>query len=176
MNGIDNPILFYTASCIIIFSAILTIYFRNIFYSLISAIIVFLMTGVLFYILGSEYNAIVQVAIYGVAVPIILGIAIMFTNLKNNIVENNNFLSKYLIFLFGIVFILAFIYLALTSYAIMPVGFNLIEKTNSSFVSTISSFGNGLFVRYVWAFEIVSLVLTIVVVGLTLFRRDKCKK
>ena len=34
--------------------------------------------------LGSEYNAIIQAAIYGLAVPVIIGISIMFTTGKGN--------------------------------------------------------------------------------------------
>mgnify|MGYP003294301128 CR=1 FL=1 len=65
----------------------------------------------------------------------------------------------------------------LTSLAIMPVGFNVLDEIGTNAVQSISAFGSGIFVRYVWAFEIISLILTIVVVGLTLFRRiNKCKK
>ena len=57
--------------------------FNNIFYSLLSAIIVFFIAGMFFYVLGSEYNAVIQIAIYGVAVPVIHGLAIMFTEKEN---------------------------------------------------------------------------------------------
>ena len=84
MNGMDNSIIFYSASFIMLLFAVLTLCFKNIFYSLISAIVVFFFAGLFFYLLGSEYNAVIQIAIYGVAVPIILGVAVMFTNLKGN--------------------------------------------------------------------------------------------
>ena len=83
MSGMYNPIVFYPAAILMILFAILAIKFRNIFYSLICAIGVFFLAGLFFYILGSEYNAIIQIAIYGVAVPVVLGLAVMFTNLKN---------------------------------------------------------------------------------------------
>ena len=82
MNGMFSPIIFYPLAIALILATIFAISFRNIFYSLLSSIVVFFITGVLFYILGSEYNAIIQIAIYGVAVPVILGLAIMFTNTK----------------------------------------------------------------------------------------------
>ena len=63
-----NPIIFYPLAIVLVLAAIFAISFRNIFYSLLSAIVVFFITGVLFYILGSEYNAVVQIAIYGIAI------------------------------------------------------------------------------------------------------------
>ena len=82
MSGISNPIIFYPLAIMLILFAYLTISLKNIFHSLLSAILVFFITGVIFFVLGSEYNAVVQIAIYGFAVPIVLGLAIMFTNLK----------------------------------------------------------------------------------------------
>ena len=41
MNGITNPIVFYPAAVVMILFALLSIKFNNIFYSLLSAIIVF---------------------------------------------------------------------------------------------------------------------------------------
>lgn len=177
MSGIDNPIIFYSLASLLILFAILTISVRNIFRSLLSAIVVFFLVGLLFYILGSEYNAVIQIAIYGVAVPVVLGLAIMFTNLKKAEKEEKISNLNYLLILAVGLFILTVIYLMLTSLAIMPVGFNIAEEIGTSAVQSISAFGSGIFVRYVWAFEIISLILTIVVVGLTLFRRiNKCKK
>ena len=60
MNGITNPIVFYPAAVVMILFALLSIKFNNIFYSLLSAIIVFFIAGMFFYILGSEYNAVIE--------------------------------------------------------------------------------------------------------------------
>lgn len=173
MNGLDNPIVFYPVAVLMILFGILTIKFRNIFYSLLSAIVVFFIAGMFFYVLGSEYNAVIQIAIYGIAVPIILGIAIMFTNLKNPDKNNNKkSILKYLMFLTGGIFILAFIYLILTSFAVVPVGFNVSEQIGGTTLSTITAISSGLFIRYVWAFELISILLTIIVVGLVCLNKE----
>ena len=62
----------------------MSIKFKKIFYSLLCAITVFFLAGFFFYVLGSEYNAVIQIAIYGIAIPVILGLAVMFTNLKKD--------------------------------------------------------------------------------------------
>lgn len=176
MSGIDNPIIFYPASFLLILFSILSIGFNNIFKSLLFAIGVFFLVGFLFYILGSEYNAIIQIAVYGIAVPVVLGIAIMFTNTKAlDFKKEASNLNYVLILTIGL-FILAIVYLVLTSLTVTPNGFNFSEELGTNSLQLISAFGNGIFVRYVWAFEILSIILTMVVVGLTLFKGEKCKK
>ena len=79
---INNPIIFYIASVLIIGFAFGSMIMKNIIYSLLCAIMVFFSASIIFYMLGSEYNAIIQAAIYGFAVPIIIGLSIMFTTGK----------------------------------------------------------------------------------------------
>lgn len=175
MNGLDNPIVFYPAAVVMLLFAVLSIIFKNIFYSLLSAIAVFFLAGMFFYVLGSEYNAVIQIAIYGVAVPVILGIAIMFTNLREHNEQAHKSKSsplKYVMFLTAGIFILSLIYLILTSFAIMPIGFNMSEQLGGTPIGVISAISSGIFVRYVWAFELVSVLLTIIVVGLVCLNKD----
>lgn len=173
MNEITSPIIFYPASVLLILASILTFKFKNIFYSLISAIVVFFVVGMIFYILGSEYNAVIQIAIYGVAVPIVLGLAIMFTDSNSSTKNKKEDLFKYLMILSGGIFMLAVVYLIMTSNVITPDCFTLAESTNINSRIALFSFGQGLYVSYVWAFELVSIILTIVVAGLTILNRNK---
>lgn len=175
MNGIYNPIIFYPSALLLVLFAFLAIKFQNIFYSLLSAILVFFLAGFFFYVLGSEFNAVIQIAIYGIAVPVILGLAIMFTNLRKEEKLKNTGSSnlKYVMFVTGGVFILALIYLILISLVINPIGFNTTELVNNSASQVINSFSRCIFVKYVLGFEFVSLLLTIIVVGIALlYRKD----
>ena len=177
MNGIDNPIVFYPMAILLVIFALASVFIKNIFYSLLCAIAVFFVTGLVFYILGSEYNAIIQVAIYGIAVPIILGLAVMFTasDKENQKKSKKNF--NYLVCLTAGIFILALVYLLMTSLVIIPVGFNVGEKFDFNSLQVISVIASSIFVKYVWAFELVSVILTIIIVGITLSRKEeKCKK
>lgn len=168
MNGIDNPIVFYPVSVLIILFAIMAISFRNIFYSLLSAIMVFFLAAVVFYVLGSEYNALIQIAVYGLAVPVILGLAIMFTNLKTKEDKPSSKLTFGMAFAAGL--------FVITSFAIIRFGLAVPEFYGVNPVGAMSAFGNGIFVKYVWAFELMSLILTIIVVGLSLFKGGRCQK
>lgn len=173
MNGMFNPILFYPSALLMIIFAILAIRFKNIFYSLLSAILVFFFAGFFFYILGSEYSAVIQIAIYGVAVPIVLGLAIMFTNLKKEYkTEAKNSNLKYLMILTSGIFILALLYLVMTSKVVSNFGFNFSDNIKNTSVQVLSAFSQGIFVNYIYAFELIALILTIVVVGITLLNKE----
>lgn len=177
MSGMFNPIIFYSIAILMILTAILTINLKNIFHSLLSAICVFFLAGIIFYILGSEYNAIIQIAIYGVAIPIILGMAVMFTDFRNskkNLSEQTNL--KYLVLLISGIFILVFSYLILTSNALNPMDISFDINTKNASIQVINIFSRKIFIDYVWAFELVSIILTIIVAGLTLFNRVEEKK
>lgn len=171
MNGIDNPIVFYPAAVVLLLTALLSIKFKNIFYSLLCAIVVFFLAGMFFYVLGSEYNAVIQIAVYGVAVPVILGLGVMFTDTKSKVASSDS-TFKYIIFLCCGIFTLALIYLGMTSLVVIPQGFNLSEFHTTNPLGAMNAFANGIFVKYVWAFELVSIILTIIVAGLTLFKKE----
>ena len=64
---INNPVIFYSASVLITIFALLALFARNVVYSLLAAVVVFFFGALFFYLLGSEYNAIIQAAIYGLS-------------------------------------------------------------------------------------------------------------
>ena len=166
---ISNPIIFYTASTIIIVFAIATILQKNIIYSLLNSIMVFFTTAIFFYMLGSEYNAIIQAAIYGFAVPIIIGLSIMFTTWKK--VETKNFLLPMLIVVSSVLFVLLFADIIVVSNIDIPDTFHYVEIQQTNAYDILSSFARGIYINYVWAFELLSLLLTIVIAGFTMFRK-----
>ena len=169
---ISNPVIFYIAAFILILFALLSMFLKNVIYSLLAAVMVFFDAALLFYVLGSEYNAIIQAAIYGLAVPVIIGVSIMFTNGKTK-ESGKGFTLPYITMICGGVFVLAFLYLVMISIAIIPGTFNIQELAQVNAFDTMSAFAKGLFINYVWAFELVSLLLTIVIAGLTMFNNKK---
>ena len=168
---LNNPVYFYiTLSCLIIFT-VFSLCLKNIIYSLLSAILVFFSGALLFYILGSEYNAIIQAAVYGLAVPVIIGLSIMLTNREEKL--KYGFTVPYITLICGGIFLMAFIYLILMSISLIPNTFNLVEISQVNSFDIISSFAKRIYIDYIWAFELLSLLLTIVVAGLTLFKKGR---
>ena len=165
---INNPVVFYIASFLIISFALLSVFLKNIIYSLLCAVMVFFSASIFFYILGSEYNAIIQAAIYGLAVPVIIGISIMFTTGKGK--NRRESVLPMITILAGALFIMAFIYILMISLAMLPDSFHVMELVPFNSYDVISEFARGIYIDYVWAFELLSLLLTIVIAGFTLFR------
>lgn len=173
----ENAIIFYSASFLIIIFGILTIALRNIFYSLLSAICVFFLTAVFFFILGSEYNAVIQLAVYGFAIPVILGCGIMFTNFRATRRRRNKN-SDYAGVLTGGIFIMAVIYIILVSIVVVPKGFyhGMMFDINMNSYYNFEIFSKGIFIKYVFAFELISVILTVIAAGLTMIKRGEIKK
>lgn len=168
---INNPIIFYTSAVFLIVFALVSLIDRNIIRSLLSAIIVFFSAAIFFYVLGSEYNAIIQAAIYGLAVPVIIGLSIMFTSGQKDYSKEHT-LPLITIFAAGI-FFSAFVFIVMISLAILPDSFHITEIPQVNFFDVISSFAKGIFINYVWGFEIISILLTIVIAGFTLYKKGR---
>ncbi len=160
---INNPVVFYIASFLIIGFALLSVFLKNIIYSLLCAVMVFFSASIFFYILGSEYNAIIQAAIYGLAIPVIIGLSIMFTTGKAK--SRKESILPMIIFFACALFIMAFV-----SLVMLPDSFHVMELVPFNSYDVISEFARGIYIDYVWAFELLSLLLTIVIAGFTLFR------
>ena len=168
---ITNPVIFYTASSILLIFTFITMFARNIVNALLASIVVFFVSAVFFYILGSEYNAIIQASIYGIAIPIIIGISIMFTTGKKEKNKNNGI--SYVLLLASAVFVMAFIYIIMISLIILPDTFNILEPVQTSSKEIIFAFSRGIFKNYVWSFELLSLLLTIVIAGLSMHNKKR---
>ena len=169
---INNPVIFYLASALIILFTFFALFARNVIYSLLWAVLVFFSGALFFYILGSEYNAIIQAAIYGLAIPVILGLSIMFgCGLKQSRTKIRRGYFSYILFICAGIFIMAFIYLIMISLVINPGTFHIAEIQQTTTYDTLRAFARGIFINYVWAFELVSLLLTIVIAGLSLWRK-----
>ena len=171
---INNPVVFYIASFLILVFALLSMFLKNIIYSLLCAVMVFFTASIFFYMLGSEYNAIIQAAIYGFAVPVIIGISIMFTTGKNK--SGGESTLSLIMLVAGALFIMAFIYVIMISLSMLPDSFHIMEAVPFNSYDVISEFARGIYIDYVWAFELLSLLLTIVIAGLTLFKGRNTQK
>ena len=166
---IDNPIIFYIASSLIVVFALITVYQKNVLYSLLASIVVFFSAAIFFYMLGSEYYAIIQAAIYGLAVPVIIGLSIMFTTCKK--IETKRLLLPVLAVLCAMFFVFLFADIIIFSNLDIPDTFHLMEIQQTNAYDVLSSFARGIYMDYVWAFELLSLLLTIVIAGFTMFKK-----
>lgn len=165
-----KSLIFYGFSGALIVFALFSLFSNRILYSLLSAICVFLTAAGLFYLLGAEYNAVIQIALYGVAIPILFVLAIMFTADSQDkkiylTVQPRLFFS----FLgLGVLF-LSLVYLMATALSLNSSSAWIMQKQTMSInkYQMFSSLSNLLFGDYVVAFELFSILLLVVVVGIS---------
>ena len=170
MNSSDifTCIIFYLCAANVIFSSIFTILSKRIMHSLLFAVILFFTIGIIFLFLSAEYNAIIQIAVYGVAIPILFVLAIMFTSHK---VDKNIYLSFTPRFIFTVVAAILFI---LTLFNILLISSSVIEWlfTPQSVISInryeiFKAISDGLYVKFLLSFEMIALLALSVIVGLS---------
>ena len=175
---IFKTLIFYGFAGGIIFFALFSLFSLRILYSLLAAVCVFFAAAGIYFMLGADYNAVVQVAIYGVAIPILFVFAIMFTSDK---ADKKNYLTFsprfYFAFLSLGVLFLSLIYLLATSLSLTS-NSNWIVQKQTMFINKYQMFkalSDGFFENYVFAFELFSILLLIVVVGISTFNFVKEK-
>lgn len=165
-----KSLIFYGFAGAIILFAVLSIFSRRILYSLLAAVCVFFATAGVYFILGADYNAVIQIAVYGIAIPILFVLAIMFTSDK---LDKKIYITAKprLFFSFlglGVLFS-ALIYLIATSLSLNSNAAWVIQK-QTMFINKyqmFSAISDGFFINYVVAFELFSILLLIVIVGIS---------
>lgn len=181
MNEVDiiRSITFYGFAVAIIVFAVLTLFARRILYSILFAVITFFCVGGIFFSLGADYNAVVQIIIYGVAIPVLLLFAIMFTSAYESRKINLTFSPR-----FFVVFLSASLLFMMLWYAVQ-FALNMSDRVSAIFNNTLPEFNslemfmtmaNGLYLTYSLPFILVGLMILFVVVGISTLNVVKEKK
>lgn len=163
-----KSLIFYGFAGVTILFAVLSIFSIRILYSLLAAVCVFFAVAGLYFLLGADYNAVIQIVIYGIAIPILFALAIMFTADK---IDKKTFLTLkprffFSFFAIGVLF-LSLIYLIATSLSLSSNAAWILTK-QTMFINKYQMFkaiSDGFFINYVYAFELFSILLLVVVVG-----------
>lgn len=165
-----KSLIFYGFAGVTILFALLSVFAFRILYSLLAAVCVFFAVAGVYFLLGAEYNAVVQIAIYGLAIPILLAFAIMFTADKSDKINAISFKPRFFLGFLAIgVLFLSLVYLIATSLSLNSnVAWVLARQT--MFINKyqmFSAISQGFFVNYAYAFELFSVLLLVVIVGLS---------
>ena len=94
---IIESIIFFGFAGLTLLFALLSIAAKNILYSLLFAVIAFFFAGGVFFSLNADYNAVAQISIYGVAIPVLFLFAIMFTSENEKKEINLSFSPRFFI-------------------------------------------------------------------------------
>ncbi len=163
-----KSLIFYVFAILIVMFAVYSLFANKIVYAVISAISLFITTSGIFFLLGADYNAVIQILIYGIAIPIIFVLSIMFTADKLDKKINITFSPRFFIAI-GSIFILfsTLIYLIATSLSLDSNASWLFTKQTMSInkYQMFNSIASGLFTDYAFAFAIFSILLVVIIVG-----------
>jgi len=162
-----KSLIFYGFAGAIILFALFSIFSIRILYALLSAVCVFFATAGIYFLLGADYNAVVQITIYGISIPILFVLAIMFTAEK---LDKKIYLTLKPRFFFsflglGILF-LSLVYLIVTSLSLSSneAWITLKQTMLINKYQMFHALSEGFFINYVFAFELFSILLLMVVV------------
>lgn len=165
-----KSLIFYGFAGVIILFALLSVFSFRILYSLLFAVGVFFATAGIYFILGADYNAVIQVAIYGIAIPILFALAIMFTSDKLDKKTYITFKPRFFFTFLGLgALFLSLLYLIATSLNLSS-NANWVLQKQTMFINKYQMFNalsEGFFTNYVIAFELFSILLLIVVAGIS---------
>lgn len=165
-----KSLIFYGFAGATILFAFLSVFSFRILYSLLFAVGVFFAAAGIYFLLGADYNAVVQIAIYGISIPILFILAIMFTSDK---LDKKTYLTLKPRFFFSVLGLGA-LFLSLVYLIVISLGLN--SKSNwitlkqTMFINKYQMFhslSEGFFTNYVFAFELFSILLLVIVVGIS---------
>ena len=159
--------LLYATLVVMILSAVGVVTVKNIFRSaLLLGMTLFSIAGV-YLLLGAEFIAAVQVLVYIGGILTLIIFAIMFTkNLTDKSIRQTNEQK-------GTAFFISAFILVIMVYGILKTPF-ADHGAGSSIIDT-ASIGRVLFQHYVLAFEIVSVVLLVALVGAIILARKEAR-
>ena len=162
-----EAVVFYPTAFVLLILALVSVFTERIVNSLVAAIAVFFLVALVFYLLGAEYKAVMQLSIYGLAVPILLAIALMFTNTRNEKGSSTLGIRRYLVYCAISLIVLGLVYLIAVSLNITQGETFALRLTEINSYRVFDAIVEGFFGPYLVAFELVSVLLFAVVVGVS---------
>lgn len=169
--------IFYLCTGLILISAIFTVLSKKIVHSVLFSLITFLSIGILFFLLNAEYNAVVQISIFGVGIPILFVLAIMFTSEKVDTLTFLSFSPRFMISIItGFLFVLVLFNILLISSSVINWLFTPQTSININHYEMFDLISKGLYINFIIAFELVALLVLLVIIGLSTIGIIKEKK
>lgn len=165
--------LFIIFSVLCITGAILVISLRSPVSSAISLIFVMCTMAGLFALMGALFVAAIQVIVYAGAVMVLFIFVIMLLNIKEEMITRD---EKKLTRIFGAVLSVAFLLeMAFFIRKGLTLGSDVLYAPIPSEFSSIELISTGLFTKYLFAFEITSVLLLAAIVGAIMLARGEGK-
>ncbi len=162
-----NTTVFYIFGILMLLCTIIAIFAPRIVYSVLSAVCVFLCVAVMYFLLNSPFNAVAQIAIYAIAVALLLVFAIMLISYKNDTKIYLALKPRTILAALSLGVIVSSSYLLLCDdFNEFIVNFDYTSVSGlSNIIDTTKEIGMGIFQNYIIAFELLSIFLLIALIG-----------
>jgi NADH-quinone oxidoreductase subunit J len=150
-------------------SALLVVTRRNPIISAIYLIVNFFCLAGIYLTLHAQFIAVIQILVYAGAIMVLFVFVIMLLNLGDERRLRDGFTWKKVVAGgLGIGVLMELIYIFM-----MQTGTQSIEMDRATNVGTIETIGNVLFTRFLFPFEVTSLLLTAAIVGAVVLAKKK---
>ena len=164
-----TPYLFAAFAAILVVSALLTILHRNPVTSALFLVLAFCSLAAIFLILGAEFLGMVQVIVYAGAIMVLFLFVIMYLNLKHDIESGVQIaLRRGIGWIAGAVLLAEGVLFLKGGWAPGPVAPVVPTTTGNT-----QAIGEVLYTRYLFPFEITSMVLLVAMVGAIVISRSR---
>jgi NADH-quinone oxidoreductase subunit J len=164
-----EQILFYFFAAGGIVSALLVVTRRNPIISAICLIVNFFCLAGMYLTLHAQFIAVIQILVYAGAIMVLFVFVIMLLNLGNERSLRDGFTWKKVVaggFGFGVLMELIYIFMIQT-------GTPSIDMERATNIGTVEAVGRMLFTRFLFPFEVTSLLLTAAIVGAIVLAKKK---
>jgi len=167
-----TSLLFFVASLAAVGSAALVVSRRNPVHSVLFLIVCLLSVALLFLLLGAQFVAALQVIVYAGAIVVLFLFVVMLINVKKEIVVFHSSLGHRLA-AFALIAVLL-----IQTLAIAVAGTAWVKKeawmaqSGASF-GTVQAVGRELFSRYLFQFEVATILLLAAIVGAVVIVKRK---
>lgn len=164
-----EQILFYIFAAGGVASALLVVTRRNPIVSAIYLIVNFFCLAGIYLTLHAQFIAVIQILVYAGAIMVLFVFVIMLLNLGDERRLREGFTWKKVVaggFGFGVLMELIYIFMLKT-------GTSSIEMERATNVGTVEAIGRMLFTRFLFPFEVTSLLLIAAIVGAIVLAKKK---
>ncbi len=170
-----SQIMFFILSIISIFAALMVISRKNVVHSALSLVLLFFSTSGLFILIGAELVAALQIFLYAGAIIVIYLFVIMMIDQRKGTSDDIGKQPRIFIIGAGCLFFAEVIYfLSKASYSGIKDVYSS-EKIRDSGGMTYS-IAKIIYTKYLYPFEIVSLILLIAMIGAIVLARKADKR
>lgn len=164
-----EEILFYFFAAGGILSALLVVTRRNPIISAIYLIVNFFCLAGMYLTLHAQFIAVIQILVYAGAIMVLFVFVIMLLNLGDERRLRDGFTWKKVVAgSLGLGVLMELIYIF-----IMQTGTPAIEMERATNIGTVEAVGQVLFTRFLFPFEVTSLLLTAAIVGAVILAKKK---